>query len=295
MDAESIELPPLDAGAKPEGELPPLDAGDESKPKPEVRYVERTAEKSDSAPKPEVAEESEAESESEPEEDGDDDEILNLITGGAKTEEAETPATEKLPAGVSEEDWKAFQAYKQSQQVPSQEPEPEPPVPVNLEITPEDFDAAFEDVDGLKSVLNKATTAANVRLKNELYGNLQQAFETFGNNVISTVEQMIYLHEAVKEVPEIYNYPDAFRVAYAKAFKSAPKGDLRTPVTKAVETMRREMARAERIRDTKKVDVRAEQKAPKGPKVTGRNSHKAKNASDDDGLGFLAAIHGGAR
>ena len=292
MGEESIELPPLDAGSRPEGEMPPLDAGDESKPKPEVRYVERKQEKSESAPTPEVSEESEAESESESE---DDDEILNLITGGAKTEEAETPATEKLPAGVSEEDWKAFQAYKQSQQVPSQKPEPEPPVPVNLEITPEDFDAAFEDVDGLKSVLNKATTAANVRLKNELYGNLQQAFETFGNNVISTIEQMIYLHEAVKEVPEIYNYPDAFRVAYAKAFKSAPKGDLRTPVTKAVEAMRREMARAERIGKTKKVDVRGEQKAPKGPKVTGRNSHKAKNASDDDGLGFLAAIHGGAR
>jgi len=292
MGEESIELPPLDAGSRPEGEMPPLDAGDESKPKPEVRYVERKQEKSESAPTPEVSEESEAEPESESE---DDDEILNLITGGAKTEEAETPATEKLPAGVSEEDWKAFQAYKQSQQVPSQEPEPEPPVPVNLEITPEDFDAAFESVDGLKSVLNKATTAANVRLKNELYGNLQQAFETFGNNVISTVEQMIYLHEAVKEVPEIYNYPDAFRVAYAKAFKSAPKGDLRTPVTKAVEAMRREMARAERIGKTKKVDVRGEQKAPKGPKVTGRNSHKAKNASDDDGLGFLAAIHGGAR
>ena len=292
MGEESIELPPLDAGSRPEGEMPPLDAGDESKPKPEVRYVERKQEKSESAPTPEVSEESEAEPESESE---DDDEILNLITGGAKTEEAETPATEKLPAGVSEEDWKAFQAYKQSQQVPSQKPEPEPPVPVNLEITPEDFDAAFEDVDGLKSVLNKATTAANVRLKNELYGNLQQAFETFGNNVISTIEQMIYLHEAVKEVPEIYNYPDAFRVAYAKAFKSAPKGDLRTPVTKAVEAMRREMARAERIGKTKKVDVRGEQKAPKGPKVTGRNSHKAKNASDDDGLGFLAAIHGGAR
>jgi len=292
MGEESIELPPLDAGSRPEGEMPPLDAGDESKPKPEVRYVERKQEKSESAPTPEVSEESEAEPESESE---DDDEILNLITGGAKTEEAETPATEKLPAGVSEEDWKAFQAYKQSQQVPSQKPEPEPPVPVNLEITPEDFDAAFEDVDGLKSVLNKATTAANVRLKNELYGNLQQAFETFGNNVISTIEQMIYLHEAVKEAPEIYNYPDAFRVAYAKAFKSAPKGDLRTPVTKAVETMRREMARAERIGKTKKVDVRGEQKAPKGPKVTGRNSHKAKNASDDDGLGFLAAIHGGAR
>ena len=292
MGEESIELPPLDAGSRPEGEMPPLDAGDESKPKPEVRYVERKQEKSESAPTPEVSEESEAESESESE---DDDEILNLITGGAKTEEAETPATEKLPAGVSEEDWKAFQAYKQSQQVPSQEPEPEPPVPVNLEITPEDFDAAFEDVDGFKSVLNKATTASNVRLKQELYGNLQQAFETFGNNVISTIEQMIYLHEAVKEVPEIYNYPDAFRVAYAKAFKSAPKGDLRTPVTKAVETMRREMARAERIGKTKKVDVRGEQKAPKGPKVTGRNSHKAKNASDDDGLGFLAAIHGGAR
>ena len=292
MGEESIELPPLDAGSRPEGEMPPLDAGDESKPKPEVRYVERKQEKSESAPTPEVSEESEAEPESESE---DDDEILNLITGGAKTEEAETPATEKLPAGVSEEDWKAFQAYKQSQQVPSQKPEPEPPVPVNLEITPEDFDAAFENVDGLKSVLNKATTAANVRLKNELYGNLQQAFETFGNNVISTIEQMIYLHEAVKEAPEIYNYPDAFRVAYAKAFKSAPKGDLRTPVTKAVETMRREMARAERIGKTKKVDVRGEQKAPKGPKVTGRNSHKAKNASDDDGLGFLAAIHGGAR
>ena len=292
MGEESIELPPLDAGSRPEGEMPPLDAGDESKPKPEVRYVERKQEKSESAPTPEVSEESEAEPESESE---DDDEILNLIAGGSRAEESETPATEKLPDGVSEEDWKAFQAYKQSQQVPSQEPEPEPPVPVNLEITPEDFDAAFEDVDGLKSVLNKATTAANVRLKNELYGNLQQAFETFGNNVISTVEQMIYLHEAVKEVPEIYNYPDAFRVAYAKAFKSAPKGDLRTPVTKAVEAMRREMARAERIRDTKKVDVRAEQKAPKGPKVTGRNSHKAKNASDDDGLGFLAAIHGGAR
>lgn len=293
MGEESIELPPLDAGSRPEGEMPPLDAGDESKPKPEVRYVERKQEKSESAPTPEVSDESEAEPESESE---DDDEILNLIAGGSKAEESETPATEKLPDGVSEEEWKAYQAYKQSQQANLQQAsEPEPPVPVNLEITSEDFDAAFENVDGFKSILNKATTASNVRLKQELYGNLQQAFETFGNNVTSTIEQMIYLHEAVKEAPEIYNYPDAFRVAYAKAFKSAPKGDLRTPVTKAVETMRREMARAERIGKTKKVDVRGEQKAPKGPKVTGRNANKTKGASDDDGLGFLAAIHGGAR
>lgn len=291
MAPENDALPPLNAGADAQS-LPPL---------PDISEME-TKEDGGKAPiessdNPSIPQTSEPSKNTDIADDQDgsgetDDEILKAFS---KTDgDSGTEAKPSLPEGVTEEEWNAFQAYKAQQaQVPNQEQaKPEESAPPELgELTPEDYDGAFESVDGFKNAIGKAAGHAVKQAEERMYNNVREALVHFNHDILSKMEQMLYVNEALREHPEIASYPDAFRVAYAKSFKNAKNGDLKTPVMEAVKTFKRELGRYQAISKTmERVDVRGKQQAPRSPGASSRNVHQSQSKDQDDGLSFISSL-----
>ena len=220
-----------------------------------------------------------------------DDDVLNVLLGkGDKTDDAQQPPDpNKIPDGISKEDWDAFQAFKQA----NNKDAPKPIDPATLEISDKEHDTAFSDADTFRSCLSKASTKATLAMKDQIYGELNHVLRDLDNIISERIETMIYLNEATKDNPEILqadNYKRAFTIAYNKARTKVTNGDLRAPIDEAVEIFKRELGRAEGIRKTKKVDVRPKTAPPKGGAPSNRQVHvKKQEESDSDpgGLSFL--------
>lgn len=271
-------LPPLDAGAGP-AELEPL-------PEEVTHNEEAVEEKPATAatePEVEVAEAGQEKEEVVTEAEEGDDEILGLVLG-------DKPEAASVPAGISPEDWAEFQKFKESKTAPASAPKEDIGSidPATLAITEEDFGAVFSDAEGLQNVLSKAGTAT----RRQVHEDMTRAIEQLDGLMTRKFEQMIHLHDATKDHPELTNYPEAFRAAMAKASAGATPGDLRTPVYAAVDMLKRELGRAEKIRNTKRLDVRGKQTAPQAAGSSNRALNADKKKSDDTGVGFLGALYG---
>lgn len=288
------ELPP-DAGTSTEDAMPPLDAGARSDEY--VEDIDDETPESQETPASEAPEETVPDTPAEegtPEEvpedtvdpkTGEDEDVLKALLGD--------DAQPGIPEGVSEDDWKAFQEFKKAQEQAQAEP-PQAAAPEEVPIEPlteEDFGAAFETADGFKNAISKSLGNFAGELKKGMYDDLDQAMVTYGNHLLARMEQMFYIRDAISEVPEIANYPQAFQVALNKTMANRKPGDLEGPVREALELFKTNMARAEAIKKTKNVDVRGKQQAPKVTGSSSRQAHTQPQGEDvDDSAMFLSGV-----
>ena len=292
-----MELPPLDAGAAPAPASAPSPLPD---PEPEPAPTPDTEPDDDpdtgSGLSPEVGQDPDTDGGANTDtDDGDVDPEILAALDSSDTSEGQ-PAQ---PPGVSSEQWQQFQAWQQQQAQLLQQQQPQPQQqPAPFEVTPEDFDSAFADAQGLGNLLGKAQAASAQQAQQhiqQMAAQVSGALQEQWQRHLEATEEMLYLHEAIRDNPEIVNYQTAFKRALAKARTQNP--DVRGHVQDAVKMLKRAVTTADSIKATQKkgrVDVRGNKSAPKTAGSSARGVHRAAGRSGDDrGLGFLADVVGG--
>jgi hypothetical protein len=310
FEGQGEELPPLNAGAMGDSVYEPfvdLDAAKEESSTTEAKQDPIEAAIPGITSEDTLDSSQDTEGQEAPKAGSDADDYADIRKAMLGEDGDESAAEETaVPEGVSADEWKAFQEFKKAQaqpgEAPSDQPTQEtPPIdPVALEITEEEFDKAFE-FDGFKGVMNKVSQAAvhaaaqaHAQMRDQMYGEVDEAMQFLDKELTKRMENMIHLHDLTKDIPEIHqagNYRKAFQIALDKTKKNARDGDLRGPVEEAVKIFKSVMGEAPNILNTKKVDVRPKQQAPRGGTTSGRNVHTAKQESkDDDGISFLGSL-----
>jgi hypothetical protein len=288
---DEMTLPPLDAGANgstSEGGLPPLDAGAAGS-----TYKEPEP---DMAPDP-VSDEpvDEPVVKDTPAEDSDDEQspILKSLLEGEDSP-AQTPA---IPEGVTSEEWATFQAWRAAQGQPQMPTDPKPDSTESslpstfFELSDEEFDAAFDSKDGLSKILGKVHDAHTKQLQAQ-QAQFQQVLGDVYAGIMANAEQMVYLNDVFKENPEIAQYERQLKIALDLAKQQKP-GDLYEQVQEAVAMLKSDLGKFEKIKSTKRVDVRPKQNAPRHSGSSPRTLNSGgKQEAQPGGLDFLAKVIG---
>ena len=283
---DEMTLPPLDAGANgstSEGGLPPLDAGaaDSTYKEPEP----------DTAPDPVPAEPvDEPIAEDAPvKDDNEDDDQSPILKSLLEGDEAEAPATDEitqLRTRIAQ-----LEAAKEQPQLQAAPP-PEPALPSTFfELSDEEFDAAFDSKDGLSKVLGKVHDAHTRQLTAQ-QTQFQQVLGDVYAGIMANAEQMVYLNDAFKENPEIAQYERPLKIALDLAKQQKP-GNLYEQVQEAVAMLKSDLGKFEKIKSTKRVDVRSKQNAPRHSGSSPRTLNSGgKQEAQPGGLDFLAKVIG---
>lgn len=283
---DAFEMPPLDAGANvmPEPETDDFES-DESVPVPPTDEPETTPEKP---------------GEPEPEVDGDDTpdadpDIVGLLQG--------EEASAKEPDWKADPEYQKYQEWLKAQNPAQQEQKPEEQKPIDtnkldFDISPEEYEDIFDADNGpkvFKSILGKQAEV----LQNQARA-MQAAMITQLNQVLEknwlmqaqNQERMLYLHDALKENPElaITENQKAFSRAMEKAIEA--HDDPGDQVKNAVDAFNKALVVAKKVKATgDRVDVRPKQNAPRTTGASPRELHKStgQKPADVAGLGFLAS------
>lgn len=213
-----------------------------------------------------------------------DAELMRIMMDEGTPQETGTEQTPGQPAGVDEATWQQFQAWQQLQQQPGQAQEQQPaagePPAVPLQEGPvfqndEEFENFFSDRNVAEQVMGRVASQALQRLGGQVpttqavQQQVDQAMEHAYYTGLRTSELMLYVHDAARDNPQIYEHPKAFQAALSRLLNASPDGDTQQIVDRATEAYMRTYRSKQGVENTvkagRKVDVRGEQK-PHGMK-----------------------------
>lgn len=284
---EAFEMPPLDAGADvvPEPETEDFEP-DESVPIPPTDEPEATTEQPGE-------QNHELDGAATPEDDVADPDILGLLKG------EDAPAED--PGWKSDPEYQKYQEWLKAQgqaAVPEQEQTPIDTNKLDFDLTQDEYEDIFDSDIGpqaFKSILGKQAEVLQNQSRAMQAAMVSQLNETLNKNWLMQMqnqERMLYLHDAVKDNPELVipENQKAFSRAMEKAITA--HDDPGDQVKNAVDAFNKAMVVAKKVKATgDRVDVRGKQAAPRTTGASPRELHKGtgQKAADVAGLGFLAS------
>lgn len=308
------DLPPLDAGASPAASsdgLPPLDAGSKpaSKPAeppapatpPPAPIPDNEPPDDDIPPDDEQNTDEPAPVEDEPTEEVGNDAIFQSLLQEAGLADVPPQQQPGVPPGVSPAQWAMFLNWQNQQSQPQQQQpdagQQQPPTqPGTLyEISDDDYNDAFESREGFGKVIGKIHDSMRQNMETQLQQQAtqhQQSLAELYVDVMNRAEQMVYINDALRDNPDITAYGKQLQIALNIAREQNPD-DLYGQVQDAVAMLKKDLVRYEKVKNTKKVDVRHKQTPPKQAGASSRGLHAgSKTAAVPGGLDFLAAVNG---
>lgn len=209
-----------------------------------------------------------------------DAELVKMMMGGEASGDGGDQQATQMPPGVDEATWQQFQAWQQqqqagTQQAPEGEQQPAAAAPAHegpLFKNEDEFEAFFSDQKVAEEVLGRVAAMAQQNLGGHIptVQAVQQHVNTAVENAyyagLRTSELMLYVHDAGRDTPQIYEHPKAFDAALSRVLNSTPDGDPEKAVKAATESYMRAYRSMQGVEQTvqsgRRVDVRGEQKPP---------------------------------
>jgi hypothetical protein len=222
----------------------------------------------------------------EPEETPDDD-ILEAFKD-VQPEATEQPAPVQQPSmpQLTPQQMAEIQEFEQwrQQKAQAQQQAQRDAIPVP-EILPEDFNNAFDDVDGMRNLLLKNNQTV-VQAVEQMVGNYIQQMQA---QTLLHNEYMVLLSLAGEKEPHLYEHPEALAASLRKVI--APGKDPRDVVTETIKLYNKNYGMFQKMSKShaaKKFDI-----APKGKSQAGQTRTRPTDSkqADRDPWGFGALFN----
>lgn len=248
--------------------------------------------------------EPEQETEEKPEEIEEEDPLLDIMLGKKQSEPEpqkvsdEVQPPQQYPELTPEqlEEIREFQEWRKNKGKAEHAAPAEPTHDYSPEIEEADYDSAFMNVDGMKSLLSKNNAQVVQKLNEIVKSQIEGMLTKHQEFTARYSDYMVHLTMAAEREPHLYEKPEALQVALSEAIESSPGQDTRAIVQKAVSVYNKTWSKYKKIAasaEKNKIDVVPKSSKPENGRTSTRQAKKEQ--SDPYNYAFLASLYGGDR